>query len=452
MNTADTNQVMDYSAPKDSGNGVTEDRATRRIIIGGTVAIVALFAGLGGWASFTEISSAAIASGTVIVESSSKRVQHAEGGIVGELLVQEGADVSAGDVLIRLDATKTRAELEIVQQRLFDFSVRRARLAAQRDELDDIAFPRKLLDEARIRSDGENQIKAQQRILATSRESLASQLGQITSRIAQLHDEINGLNLQSEAKAEEIAFIKDDIDRYQQLKDKNLISMTKLHDKRRQLARVKGERGRLISNAASSKGQILGLKTKSAELRANAARDTLKELNDVEADIAELIQRKIAAEDRLARIHIRAPYSGRVHELKVHTVGGVIAPGETLMMIVPDNDKLIVEAKIRPSDIDQILVGKEATVRLSAFNRRTTPELSGTVDTVSADQSKDENTGMTYYTARVRFAKGELEKLAGKPLVPGMPSEVLIKSETRTVLSYFVKPLTDQFNRAFREQ
>ena len=429
----------------------THDRGTKRLITGSTIAVLGLVAGFGGWATITKVRSAVLASGKVVVEGSAKKVQHAEGGIIGELLVKEGDYVSGGQVIMRLDATKTRAELTIVKQRLFDLIVQQARLKAERDDKAKISFPAALKAIIHNRPGLAAQMKAQQRLLTSNRMRVKSQLDQLRSRIAQMRNEVAGLETQKKAKSKELTFVRNDIKRYKVLERKRLISITKMNDKRRMFARINGERGKVTSDIARVKGQISEMKIKSAEINSGTIGEVLKELNQLGAQIAELSQRKITALDMLSRIEIKAPSAGRVHELAVHTIGGVIAPGDTLMKIVPENGKLIIEARVSTTDIDEVQIGKLARIRFSAFSQRSTPELNGQVITVSPDQSTDPQTGAAYYMARIKIKQGERSKLSGKTLLPGMPSDVMLVGENRTVLNYLIKPLADQLTRAFRE-
>ncbi len=439
------------TSPSSSVDTNGHDRGTKRLIAGTTLAIISLVAGFGGWAAITNIRSAVIASGKVIVEGSAKKVQHAEGGIIGELLVKEGDRVVAGQVILRLDATKTRAELTIVRQRLFDLVARKSRLRAERDDKAKISFPRSMRNISRNRPSLSAQLSAQQRLLTSNRMRSKSQLGQVRARIAQLRNEVKGLHIQKKAKTSELSFIRNDIKRYKSLERKRLISITKINDKRRMYARITGERGKVSADIARVKGQISEMQIKSDEIKNGTIGQILNELNQLGAQIAELSQRKITALDQLSRIDIKAPSNGRVHELAVHTIGGIIAPGDVLMKVVPDNGNLIIEARVMTTDIDEVHIGKLARIRFSAFSQRTTPELSGRVMTVSPDQSIDQQTGAAYYTARIALKQGERSKLAGKTLIPGMPSDVMLVGENRTVLNYLIKPLADQLTRAFRE-
>ena len=427
------------------------EQGTRRLMVGTTVALATLIIGLGGWSSLAKVRSAVLASGKVVVEGDTKKIQHAEGGIIGELLVKEGDFVTRGQTVMRLDATKTRSELNIVLQRLFDLQVQRARLIAQRDNKPRITFPAFLQKSIARDPRLANQLLAQQRLLASNRARVKSQLGQSQSRITQLRNEIKGLKIQQKAKSREIIFVNNDIRRYKTLERKKLISRTKMNDKRRMLARLIGEQGRLTSDIARAMGQISEMQIRATEISNGTLGEVLKELNQLSSQIAELSQRKITALDKLSRIDIKAPCTGRIHELAVHTIGGVVEPGELLMKVVPDNGKLIIEAKVLPTDIDQVFVGKLARIRFSAFNQRTTPELEGQIITLSPDQSIDPQTGMPFYTARIALKQDEQAKLAGKTLIPGMPSDVMMVGKNRTVLNYLIKPLANQLNRAFRE-
>ena len=438
-------------SPSNGTDADRQDRGTKRLIAGTTIAMLALGVGFGGWATFAKVRSAVLASGKVVVEGSAKKVQHAEGGIIGELLVKEGDNVVAGQVIMRLDATKTKAELTIVRERLFDLVARKSRLQAERDGKSIISFPSSLKNISRNRPDLAAQLSAQQRLLTSNRMRSKSQLGQVHARIAQLRNETTGLHTQNKAKALELSFIRNDIKRYRTLERKRLISTTKINDKRRMHARMTGERGKIKADIAKVKGQISEMQIKADEIKNGTIGQILNELNQLGAQIAELSQRKITALDQLSRIDIKAPSNGRVHELAVHTIGGIIAAGDILMKVVPDNGKLIIEARILTTDIDEVHIGKLARIRFSAFSQRTTPELMGQVMTVSPDQSIDQQTGAAYYTARIALQQGERSKLAGKTLIPGMPSDVMLVGENRTVLNYLIKPLADQLTRAFRE-
>ena len=261
----------------------------------------------------------------------------------------------------------------------------------------------------------------------------------------------NGLAEQIKAKTEEIALIQEELEGVLDLWKKKLIPFNRVTALKRDSARLDGERGQLIALKASTSGKIAEVELQIIQVDDDARSKVAEELGDVRAKIAELSEREIAAEDQLKRIDIRAPQSGHVHQLAVHTIGHVITPGETIMLIVPDNDVLSVEAKVSPTDIDQLRPDQPATLRFSAFNQRTTPQTNGIVSWIAADVTQDEHTGVFYYTVRIAVPQTELAQLKDLKIVPGMPVEVFVQTGSRSAFSYLLKPLTDQVMRTFRE-
>ncbi len=423
----------------------------RRYLVFGMLVLVLLIGGIGGWAVMARVSSAVVASGLVVVESSTKRVQHREGGIVGEILVANGDRVKAGDLLIRLDETLVRANLGIVMQELSERKARRARLEAERDEVTEITFPPELLARAN-NSEVQRVLDGQKTLFAARLTTQRGQVEQLRQRIEQLNEQIDGLEAQKVAKNDESRLIEEELVGLQELHKKGHVPITRIIALQRDAARLKGESGALTSQIAVNKGRISETELQILQIKRDFQESLLRELQEVQLQIASLEERRIAAEDQLRRIEIRAPISGLVHELAVHTVGGVIQGGETVLQLVPETDALIIEARLSPTDIDQIEDGQPAVITFSAFNQRTTPQLNATVMTVSPDLSHDQKTGVSYFTARLRLNEGEEKRLGDKRLVPGMPAEVFIRTGERTVISYLVKPLSDQLRRTFREQ
>lgn len=424
----------------------------RYIVIGMVMFGCATF-GVGGWATTTRLSGAVVAQGVVVVDSSVKKVQHPTGGIVEEVRVREGDRVKAGDILIRLDETQTLANANIVTKNLDELLARQARLEAERDNSDQIAFPRTLLQRTKdSSSEAQRAIAAEQKLFDLRRQARSGQKAQLKERSAQLQNEINGYLGQTEAKQKEIALIHQELEGVRGLWQKNLVPITRLTSLERDAARLEGERSQLGGMIAQSKGKIAEIELQIIQVDQDLRSEVGKDLIETRSKLSELAERKTAAVDQLNRIDIRAPQSGRVHELSVHTVGGVISPGEQIMLIVPDADSLDIEAKISPRDIDQVYVGQVATLRFAAFNQKTTPEIEGEIGVVSADITQDQRTGASYYTARVVLKSEELAKLGSEKLVPGMPVDVFIKTQSRTALSYLVKPLWDQAGRAFKER
>ena len=428
-----------------------EQPSIRRHLVGGTVIAMLLAGGLGGWAATTELSGAVVASGTLVVNSNVKKVQHLNGGIVAELPGREGALVRAGDVVVRLDDTMTRASLAIVIKSIDDMLARKARLVAERDGVENVAFPPKLI--ARIAEpDVAGAIESEAKLFALRRSSRTGQKSQLAKRIGQLEEEIRGHVALQDAKSEEIDLIGRELDGVRELWEKKLVQMNRLTALERETARLKGERAQSIATTAQARGKVSEIELQIIQIDQDLSSEVARELREVESKIGELIERRVAADDQLKRIDIRAPQDGIVHQLSVHTIGGVINAGDVIMLIVPQADSLSVEAKVPPQEIDQLHIGQPTGLRFSALNQRTTPEITGHIDRISADVSADQRTGQNFYTVRVAVTRDELAKLGDVKLVPGMPVELFAKTYDRTVMSYFVKPLHDQLARAFRER
>lgn len=425
-------------------------RSIRRHLMVGIVASLAMVGGAGAWASVTDLAGAVVAPGHFVVDSYVKKVQHPKGGVVGEILVQEGDKVRAGDVLMRLDATQTRANLAIVSKRLNELAARLARLEAERDDLDEIIFPDRLLSNDRD-SEVAAAIHSESRLFQSRRDAREGQKAQLNQRIAQFEHEIAGLKAQEIAYGEGIEVLNTEISALNRLREQGIVSDQRLNGLKTQAATFGGERGEKIAFQAQSAGRITETRLQILQIDQDLRTEVGRELREVQAQIGEYVERKVAAEDELKRIDIVAPQSGNVHQLAVHTVGGVISPADPIMLIVPEGDDLALEVQIAPKDVDQIQIGHAALMRMTAFNLRTTPELNGLVSRIAADLTTDERSGQSYYLVRVAIPQAEKEKLKTLTLVPGMPAEAMIKTEERTALSYLVKPLSDQIFRAFRE-
>ncbi len=420
-------------------------------VIAGVAVVVMLVGGVGGWAATTDIAGALIAPGSVVVDSNVKKVQHPTGGVVGEVRVRDGDRVKAGDIVVRLDETVTRANLAIVTKGLNELRARKARLEAERDSRDAIAFPDDLL---RQQSDPDvtSALTSERKLFDLRRSARIGQKAQLRERIAQLQEEIGGVTAQQNAKAQEIVLIQRELSGVQELYKKNLVQLTRLTQLEREATRLEGERAQLIATVAQAKGKIAELELQIIQIDQDLSSEVAKEMRDVDGKIGEFVERKVTAEDQLKRIDIRSPQDGTVFQSNVHTVGGVITAGDAIMLIVPDADKLTVEAKVRPEDIDQLQIGQKALLRFTTFNQRTTPEIYGDVTRISADTSSDQRTGQSYYTIRIGLAAGEIARLGDGKLVPGMPVETFVQTGERSVISYLVKPLYDQLTRTFRDK
>jgi HlyD family secretion protein len=434
---------------------MSEQRGARRsirlhLIIGLTVVTV-LAGGLGGWASTAEISGALIAPGAVVVESNVKKVQHPTGGVVGEVLAHDGDLVKAGDVVVRLDDTVTKASLAIVTKNLDGLWARAARLQAEQQGLDKIVFPASLLDRADD-PDVKNIIASETKLFEVRTTGRIGQKAQLRERVTQLNEEIAGLVAQEKAKDQEIALVEKELVGVSSLYDQHLVQMSRLTTLQRDAARLNGERAQFIASRAQAKGKITETELQIIQVDKDLVSDVSKDLRETNDKIGEFVERKVTAEDQLKRTDIRAPQDGMVLQSTVHTVGGVITAGDAIMMIVPQTDALSVEAKVNPQDIDKLQIGQKTLLRLSAFNQRTTPELNGVVTRVSPDVTTDQRTGQSYYTIRVSMPPEEVARLGDVKIIPGMPVEAFVQTGDRTMLSYLIKPLSDQLMRAFREK
>jgi HlyD family secretion protein len=426
-------------------------RSIKRHLVAGSVLVLLLCGGVGGWAATTRLAGAVIASGSVVVDSHIKKVQHPTGGVVGEVRVRDGDHVKAGDIVVRLDDTITRANLAIVSSSLDELMARRARLESERDQSETVTFPAALTARASDPQVG-RVLSGERNLFELRRSARLGQKAQLEQRVVQLQQQIEGFNAQVAAKAREIELVNKELDGLRTLWDQHLTPINKLTALEREAARLEGERGQLIAAVAQAKDKITETQLQTIQIDQDLASDVAKELRETDTKIAEYIERKVTAEDQLKRIDIRAPQDGTVFQSSVHTVGGVIAPGDQIMLIVPAADTLTVEAKITPQDIDQVRSGQRALLRFTAFNQRTTPELNGVVNQIAADTTTDQRTGQTYYLTRIAIPPEELARLGDAKLIPGMPAEVFIQTGEREVLSYLVKPLRDQLARAFKEK
>ena len=290
----------------------------------------------------------------------------------------------------------------------------------------------------------------EQKLFDLRREARDGKKAQLKERIDQLRQEIQGYTGQKAAKDREIEFVKKELEGVRDLWKKKLVPVSRMTALERDAARIDGERSQLIAAIAQTKGKITETELQIIQIDQDLRSEVGKDLADTRAKVSEFVERKVAAEDQLKRVDIRAPQDGIVQHLTVHTIGGVIAAGDPIMLIVPDTDALTVEVKIAPQDIEQVYLGEEATLRFAAFDLRTTPEIDGKVSLISADLTQDQRTGISYYTARI--TPTELSRLGDVKLVPGMPVEAFIKTGERTMLSYLTKPLRDQAARAFKEK
>ncbi len=365
--------------------------------------------------------------------------------------MKDGDRVHAGDVLIRLDATQVKANLAIVSKNFDELTARRARLEAEQDGDDAPDFPQDILDR-KDDPDVAKALAAELKLFESRKSNRDGKKAQLNERIQQLQEEINGLVVQSDSKDQEIAITKTELDRIRDLSARSLVPITRVTDLERDLAKLQGERGELLASTAQARGKITETDLQILQIDQDMRAQVGDELADVRTKMGELGERKIAAEDELKRIEIRAPQDGTVHELAVHTVGGVISPGDVIMHLVPDKDELRVEAKVPPQEIDRVSLGQEATLRFTSFDSRSTPQITGKVSFISAATSSEQKTGATYYTVHLSVSDSEIARLGHVHLLPGMPVEVFVETGEHTLASYLAKPIVDQLERALREQ
>jgi HlyD family secretion protein len=423
----------------------------RRHLVVSLAAAALLTVGLGGWAATTELAGAVVAPGTLVVDSFVKKVQHPTGGVVGELRVRDGDLVRAGQVVMRLDATVSRANLAVIDKSLVELTARQGRLEAERDGAHRISFATFVRSRAPSDPEAGKVMAGETRVFELRRDARAGQKAQLKERTGQLREEIQGLTGQIAGKKREIELIGRELEGVRDLWRKNLVPIQRVTALERDAARLEGEHGQLVASVAQAKGKISETELQVIQVDQDLRSEVAKELSEVQGKIAELVEKRVAAEDQLKRIDIRAPQDGVVHQLAVHTIGGVVSPGEPIMLVVPRSDTLVIEAKVAPKDIDQVQLGQKAMLRLTAFNQRTTPEINGSVSLVAADQITDEKTGTSYFKVQVTPGAEDLARLNGIKLVPGMPAEVFIQTGERTMFSYLIKPLSDQVRRAFKE-
>lgn len=443
-----TGKLLPAPAHRDEEDAPSGDGIRGTLLMGlGITAL--LVVGLGGWAALTTLSGAVIVPGTVVVQSSVKPVRHQIGGIVDQIKVGDGDRVAADQLLIHLDETLTRANLQIIRKQLDSAIAREARLNAEQLGLPEVALP----DAFAGRSDDPDVVSAMagERIFFESRrKGLAGQEAQLRERAGQLERQIEGLEAQQRAITEAEGVMRRELAGVEKLYAQNLVSIDRLSALQREAARLHGEAGRLIAAVAETEGRITETELQILQLEETMRTEVIRDLRETEGRRAELTERKLAAEDQLARTDIRAPQAGVVQELAVHARGAVIAPGEIVMQIVPDNDTLVVEARIPPQEIDDLSLSQPVLIRFSAFDMASTPECRGSIQRISADLVRDARIPAPFYVARVGLDPADDCLVGSKTLLPGMPAEVHIKTGDRSVWSYMMKPLLDQLARAFK--
>ncbi|MBY6002959.1 HlyD family type I secretion periplasmic adaptor subunit [Salipiger bermudensis] len=418
----------------------------------GLMALLILVAGFGTWAATTEISGAIIAGGQIQVDQNRQVVQHVDGGIVQEILVEEGDTVAEGQVMIRLDPTLLRSELKIVEGQYFELLARRSRLEAERDGADEVVFPEILLERVETDDEVAELVSGQRNLFFARRDSRNREVEQLNKRSDQIGNQIEGVESQVEALEAQLSFVEEELASQQSLLDRGLAQASRVLTLQREAARLAGERGELVATKAQAEGEITEIDIEIIKLDTARREQAITTLRDMQYRSRELAEQRLALIEQLKRLEITAPVAGVVYGMTVFAPRSVIRAADPVLYLVPQDRPLVIAVNIEPIHIDQTHVGQEVTLRFSALDQRTTPELFGTVTQISADAFTNEQTSASYYRAEIVLNEGELSKLPeDSTLIPGMPVEAYLRTADRTPLAYLVKPFTDYFSKAFRE-
>lgn len=415
----------------------------------GLIALLVLVGGFGTWSVMAQITGAVITSGQIEVDRNRQVIQHPDGGVVDAILVQEGDSVAKGDTLIRLDASLLQSELAIVEGQLFEILARRGRLEAERDNTNTLSF-NPLLDTA---PQGSELIAGQQRLFDARLESNTRAAEQLNQQRAQIESQLAGITAQQTALSTQGDLIAQELADQQKLLRQQLIQASRVLALQREEANLLGRVGELTASAAQAAERMTEIEIQILSLATSRREEAITRLRDLQYNELELTERRRSLRQRLDRLDLRAPVSGIVYGMEVFAEQSVIRAAEPVMFLVPQDRPLVIATKVQPTDIDQINLGQDVTLRFSAFDQRRTPELQGTVTLVSADIFLDEATQFSFYQAEVQLNAGEAEKLPdGMVLIPGMPVEAFVRTADRSPLDYLIKPLADYFAKAFREQ
>ncbi len=425
--------------------------STRRPVTYGLLTLFALVAGFGSWSVLTTISGAIVTSGQIEVEQNRQVVQHPDGGVVATINVAEGDTIAAGDLILSLDGAMIRSELAIVEGQFYETLALRARLEAERDNSSELTFGKDLISAADQRPEVAEKIEGQQRLFDARRESLASQTEQLGKQRDQIDQQILGIDAQKTALTTQLDLLQKELVDQQGLLEQGLTQASRVLELQREDARLRGQLGELEASRAQAGGRITETEIEVLRLASDLREEANAQLRDSGAQELELSERRRALVERIARLDVRAPVSGIVLGLTVTTPRAVLRPADPVLYLIPQDRPLVIATQVQPIHVDQVHVGQAVKLVFSAFSANDTPELNGRVAVVSADALIDERSQAPYYRAEIVLDPGEIDKLSGQTLIPGMPVEAFIQTEARTPLAYLVKPFTDYFNRAFRE-
>ena len=432
--------------------GPVKSWSFRTPLIIGFVSLLILVGGFGVWSVQAKITGAIISAGKIEVEQNRQVVQHQDGGVVLEIFATEGLEVQKEDILFQLDGSDLKSELAIVESQLFELMARRGRLEAERDNSEEIRFDDDVIFAAKLNEDVRGQVDGQERLFDVRRNSLATQISQLEKRQLQITDQLTGLDSQIAAFEAQIELVEEEVDAQQTLLDKGLAQRSTVNISKRELARLNGSLGDAIAQRAQALGRSTELDLEIGRVRTARREEAISRLRDLEFQELELIERRRSLTTRINRLSIRAPVSGIIYGLTVFAENSVIRAAEPLLYIIPQDRPLVIMADVDPIHIDQIKLGQDVTLRFSAFDQKTTPELFGSVKRISADAFDDERIAYRYYKTEIELYPNEIDRLPSDSiLLPGMPVEVYVQTNERSPIEYLTKPITDYFNRAFRE-
>lgn len=421
-------------------------------VVVGMVVFILFFGCLVGWAAFAPLDSAVLSNGVIKVQGNRQTLQHLDGGIIKEILVHDGDRVKEGQVLIRLDDTMARANVDLLQGQYDAYKSLEGRLSSERDEHETIAFDPELARRRTSELQLDQLMRAQENVFEARRRSMSGQIAVLNQRIAQLNEQIVGYQAQAKSNEQQLIFTREELSGTEKLNASGYAPYTKVLALKRQAAYLDGQRGEQVANIARARQQIGEAELQILQLRRDRLSEVSDQLRDAQSKLFDIEPRLRTARDTLERTNLVAPRAGYVVASTVFTVGGVIGRGERILDIVPVETPMIVEGQIQPTEVDDVKPGMRAEIHLTAFKQRVTPMIHGEILTVSADRFQDQRTGQSYYTVTLDVDEKELAETKNIYLAPGMPADIVIPLRPRTALDYILSPLTQTFDHAFREQ
>lgn len=447
-----TNDATTLPPPSSRWGGETPHRLLRGPVIAGYLVVLLFFGGLGTWAATAYLSSAAVAGGVVSPEGSRKTVQHLEGGIIAELLVDDGDTVQAGDRLVVLESTQARAGVEVLKAKRRLLAAQLARLLSEQAGQDHIEFPQWLVDDARQSGDPDEVMKAQRDLFAARREVHEGRKAIGGKRVEELEEEIKGLQLLIKSQETQVQLLDEEVEAKKKLLDRDLLPRPEYLAMLRLREQIKGELAENVAKVARARQTIGETELQVVNEDSRRLDEIVSQLAETRSELASIEEQLNAKRDILARTVVTAPVGGVIVNKRFHTTGGVVGAGQPILDIVPQDTDLVIEARLRPVDIDEVAVGQTAQVHFLSLSDRSLPRIWGTVQSISADSLVDEATKQPYFLTRVKVPDEELDKL-GKDvkITPGMTVEVLITTGERTFLEYLAQPILDSLRRTFKE-